>query len=62
MNTQRMQSAMDGATGSHAALLQEYQERASSVVEIDALSVMKQDDGAARFRVIRRCRLRGRFR
>jgi Protein of unknown function (DUF1045) len=46
----------------HAALLQAYQERASTVVEIDALSVMKQDDGAARFRVIRRCRLRGRFR
>ena len=36
-----------------------YRDRASSVVEIDALSVMRQDDPGARFKVLRRCRLKG---
>lgn len=35
-----------------------YQEHASSVLEIDAISVLRQDDPAARFRILRRCRLR----
>lgn len=35
-----------------------YRERASSVAEIDAISVMRQDEPGARFRVLRRCRLR----
>jgi len=41
------------------ALWLAYRERASSVVEIDAISVMRQDEPGARFRVLRRCRLRG---
>ena len=40
------------------ALWLAYRERASSVVEIDALSVMRQDEPGGRFRVLRRCRLR----
>jgi hypothetical protein len=40
-------------------LWQAYRARASSVVEVDAISVMRQDDAGARFRVLRRCRLRG---
>ena len=40
-------------------LWQAYRTRASSVVEIDAISVMRQDDHGARFRVLRRCRLKG---
>lgn len=35
-----------------------YREQAPSVVEIDAISVMRQDESGGRFRVLRRCRFR----
>ena len=34
-------------------------ERSSDTFELDAISVMRQDDAGDRFRVLRRCRLRG---
>lgn len=41
------------------ALERAFAERAGDTFEIDAISVMRQDDAGARFRVLRRCRLRG---
>lgn len=35
-------------------------DRANDSFELDAISVMRQDDPGSRFRVLRRCRLRGR--
>ena len=42
-----------------ALLWRAYSDHAPSVVEIDAISVMRQDNAGARFRVLRRCRLHG---
>jgi putative phosphonate metabolism protein len=42
-----------------AALSKAFAPRAADHFEIDALSLMKQDDSGARFRVLRRYRLRG---
>ncbi len=36
-----------------------FAERSNDSFELDAISVMRQDDAGARFRVLRRCRLRG---
>jgi len=36
-----------------------FADRAQDSFELDAISVMRQDDAGARFRVLRRCRLRG---
>ena len=36
-----------------------FAERSNDSLELDAISVMRQDDAGARFRVLRRCRLRG---
>jgi hypothetical protein len=41
------------------ALAQAFAERSRDTFDLDAISVMRQDDAAARFRVLRRCRLRG---
>ncbi len=41
------------------ALNQAFAERASDSLELDAISVMRQDDAGARFHVLRRCTLRG---
>jgi putative phosphonate metabolism protein len=41
------------------ALENAFEDRASDTIEVESLSVMKQDDSGARFRVLRRCRLRG---
>lgn len=41
------------------ALAHAFAERAGDTFELDAISVMRQDDAGARFRVLRRCRLRG---
>jgi putative phosphonate metabolism protein len=41
------------------ALTRAFAERSRNTFELDAISVMKQDDATARFRVLRRCRLRG---
>jgi putative phosphonate metabolism protein len=41
------------------SLQRTFVDRAARPVELDAISVMKQDDSAARFRVLRRCLLRG---
>lgn len=41
------------------ALALAFEDRSRDTYEIDAISVMRQDDSGARFRVLRRCRLRG---
>ena len=41
------------------ALAHAFAERSRDTFDLDAISVMRQDDAAARFRVLRRCRLRG---
>ena len=41
------------------ALEQAFAERSSDTFELDAISVMRQEDAGDRFRVLRRCRLRG---
>lgn len=41
------------------ALEHAFAERSRDTFELDALSMVRQDDGGARFRVLRRCRLRG---
>jgi hypothetical protein len=48
----------DQRPGIRDRLWQAYQEKASSVLEIDAISVLRQDEPGERFRVLRRCRLR----
>jgi putative phosphonate metabolism protein len=41
------------------ALEHAFAERSRDTFELDAISVMRQDDSGSRFRVLRRCRLRG---
>ncbi len=41
------------------ALAEAYAPQSGDTFELDAISVMRQDDAGARFRVLRRCRLRG---
>ena len=43
-----------------AALSKAFSPRAADHFEIDAISLMRQDNSSARFRVLKRCRLRGR--
>jgi putative phosphonate metabolism protein len=43
----------------HEAMELAFADRSRDTFELDAISVMRQDDAGSRFRVLRRCRLRG---